>query len=249
MNKAAQGYELYKFLKTKSGFILGVLMWFAGFYFSKLGFTRYLDLPENHPLGYLLGATITWLQISLNEGTNNHPTLYVSGILSYVYGIFTNWMGLLSFQLVFFSNGLIYALENSLTETIIRVILTFVLGVLFEVLPEHMITYGLFGESYAGDVLRSLSKGITWFRKNGQKPAVSFKQPVRSERTERSSFMNKRSPSSLNNVEQRVQAYVERYRSQNSGKIPSYNLIVQNTPLTSKAQVKPILDKLGSIER
>ena len=238
--RKTNGKEIYVFLKTKSGIILGALLWVAGYNFSRLGFTRYLGIPESHWLGYLLGVVVTWLQGSLNEGTNNHPTLYVSGILSYVYGIFTNIMGLMAFQLVFFQAGIISTVLSEPFEASMRIILTVVLGVLFEVLPEHMITYGLFGESYAGDLLRSVAKGIKI--KNGKTVTnFGFKNvPVHSSVPEHSKPIPQRKPLP---DERSILLWIEQEYHKNNKNMPSYSRIVKNTSLTSTSKVKPYVER------
>jgi len=168
MNRRLNGPDIWRKGKRVSGVILGGLVWWMGYGFSRGGFEYFLDLPKDHWMGFVLGIVVTWLQINLNEGLKDQPMLFVSGILSYLYGFFTNWLGLFAFQSKFFLVGVFTAFEANPFEWFTRVVLTIVIGILLDALPEHMITFGLFGESYAGDLLKSLFQG-TKIRNNGQK--------------------------------------------------------------------------------
>ena len=116
------GPELWRKAKKGSGVILGGLLWWAGYMFSRGGFEAFLDLPKDHWLGFLMGIVVTWLQLNLNEGSYKHPTLFYSGLSSYIYGFFTNWFGLFLFQANFFGDNILATFISHPVEWVIRVV-------------------------------------------------------------------------------------------------------------------------------
>ena len=238
MNKSQEKYLLV--IRLLAFGVVGFL-WYLSIIWSADGFS--INDPELHWIGIGLALSVTVVQLVFNRGSAN-PTIFLVGLSAYIYGFATNFIGISKVI------GLDFTTTN-FTQNAFGFIISgmgvFALSLIVEAAPESFLLWALYPkEQTPGDFISSLAGGIKLPKKNGKPSNFGFQNvPVRSNVSEQP----KRSPVSLNNVEQRVQAYVERYRSQNKGKIPSYNLIVQNTPLTSKAQVKPILDKLGSIER
>lgn len=235
--------EVWKKFKRITGIILGAFIWWAGFSFSRSGFERFLDLPAGHWLGILLGISVTWLQLNLNEGLREHPTLFYSGIGSYIYGFFTNWYGLFAFQTAFFSAGLYEAFLNSPFECLMRIGLTIVVGIGFDLVPEPMITFGLFGRAHSSDLLRSLAQGVNFSWKNNRKNVTFFPdsanitsnfEPVRN--FEHENDKNKRTNKQTNNpfvslnwesipgVQRKILSFAKRHFDR-TGQIPGPTLV------------------------
>ncbi len=112
---------------------VAVLLWFISVQFSVDGFA--FILPKYRWMGYLLALSITVIELVFNEeGMKHSLTVVAIGILSYLYGIVTNIIG-------------IWAAQGSQDASANPIILMFpvVLGFFLEVAPEPLFIWGLLG--------------------------------------------------------------------------------------------------------
>ncbi len=112
---------------------VAVLLWFISVQFSVDGFG--FILPKYKWMGYLLALSITVIELVFNEeGMQHSLTVVAIGILSYLYGIVTNVLGIWQAQ------GGGDAGQNPLI-----LLFPVVLGFFLEVAPEPLFIWGLLG--------------------------------------------------------------------------------------------------------
>src|ERR671939_546845 len=76
---------------------VAVLLWFMSVQFSVDGFA--FILPKYKWMGYLLAIAVTVIELVFNEeGMNHSLTVVAVGLLSYLYGIITNIIGIWTAQ-------------------------------------------------------------------------------------------------------------------------------------------------------
>ena len=112
---------------------VAVLLWFMSVQFSVDGFG--FILPKYKWMGYLLALSITVIELVFNEeGMKHSLTVVAIGILSYLYGIMTNIIGIWAAQ------GAPDAGQNPIV-----MLFPVVLGFFLEVAPEPLFIWGLLG--------------------------------------------------------------------------------------------------------
>ena len=112
-------------------------LWVASMKFSVAGFA--LTMPGYEWLGVLLAVSVTVLELIFNERPPN-LTLYVFGLLAYVYSIATNFAGLQH------ARGAADALPNSLMGVLQpRFLLMAGLAAALDIVPEPLFLWGLHG--------------------------------------------------------------------------------------------------------
>lgn len=112
---------------------VAILLWFISVQFSVDGFN--FVLPKYKWMGYLLALSITVIELVFNEeGLQHSLTVTAIGLLSYLYGIVTNIIGIWAAQ------GGPNASENPLV-----LLFPVVLGFFLEVAPEPLLIWGLLG--------------------------------------------------------------------------------------------------------
>ena len=112
---------------------VAVLLWFISVQFSVDGFS--FILPKYKWMGYMLALSITVIELVFNEeGMKHSLTVVAIGMLSYLYGIVTNVIG-------------IWVAQGSADASGNPVVLLFpvVLGFFLEVAPEPLFIWGLLG--------------------------------------------------------------------------------------------------------
>ncbi len=112
---------------------VAVLLWFISVQFSVDGFN--FILPKYKWMGYLLALSITVIELVFNEeGMQHSLTVVAIGLLSYLYGIMTNIIG-------------IWVAQGSPDATANPLMLLFpvILGFFLEVAPEPLMLWGLLG--------------------------------------------------------------------------------------------------------
>lgn len=122
---------------------VAVLLWFISVQFSVDGFN--FVLPRYAWVGYILALSVTIIELVFNEeGMNHSLTLVAVGLLSYLYGVVTNIIG-------------IWAAQGSpdLHGNPLALVFPLVLGFFLEVAPEPLFVWGLLGTG-ARDLLGNL---------------------------------------------------------------------------------------------
>ncbi len=125
---------------------VAILLWFMSVQFSVDGFN--FVLPRYQWMGYLLALSVTAIELVFNEeGMQHSLTVVAIGILSYVYGIVTNIIG-------------IWAAQGSpdVSSNPLLILFPVILGFFLEVAPEPLFLWGLLGTG-ARDVLGHLFGG------------------------------------------------------------------------------------------
>ncbi len=112
---------------------VAILLWFMSVQFSVDGFN--FILPRYKWMGYLLALSVTVIELVFNEeGMKHSLTVVAIGLLSYLYGIMTNIIG-------------IWAAQGSPDASTNPLLLLFpvILGFFLEVAPEPLFLWGLLG--------------------------------------------------------------------------------------------------------
>jgi hypothetical protein len=122
---------------------VAILLWFISVQFSVDGFG--FILPKYKWMGYLLALSITVIELVFNEeGMSHSLTVVAIGLLSYLYGIVTNVIG------IWVAQG-----SPDPSGNPFMMIFPIVLGFFLEVAPEPLFMWGLLGTS-ARDLLGHL---------------------------------------------------------------------------------------------
>ncbi len=125
---------------------VAILLWFISVQFSVDGFN--FILPRYKWMGYLLALSVTVIELVFNEeGMQHSLTVVAIGLLSYLYGIMTNIIG-------------IWAAQGSpdLNASPLMLLFPVILGFFLEVAPEPLFLWGLLGTGMR-DVLGHLFGG------------------------------------------------------------------------------------------
>ncbi len=112
---------------------VAILLWFISVQFSVDGFN--FILPRYKWMGYLLALSVTVIELVFNEeGMKHSLTVVAIGLLSYLYGIMTNIIG-------------IWVAQGSPDGSNNPIVLMFpvILGFFLEVAPEPLFLWGLLG--------------------------------------------------------------------------------------------------------
>lgn len=129
---------------------VAILLWFISVQFSVDGF-RFI-LPKYQWMGYLLALSITVIELVFNEeGMQHSLTLAAIGLLSYLYGIVTNIIG------IWVAQG-----ASNLAENPVQLLFPVVLGFFLEVAPEPLMIWGLLGtgmRDLLGNLFGSTDRG------------------------------------------------------------------------------------------
>ncbi len=122
---------------------VAILLWFMSVQFSVDGFN--FILPRYKWMGYLLALSVTVIELVFNEeGMSHSLTVVAIGILSYLYGIVTNIVGIWAAQ------G-----NPDVANNPLLILFPVILGFFLEVAPEPLFLWGLLGTG-ARDVLGHL---------------------------------------------------------------------------------------------
>ena len=211
-------------------------LWYLSIIWSADGFS--INDPDLRWIGVGLALSITVVQLVFNRGSAN-PTIFLVGLAAYMYGFATNFLGIsevigLQFTSANFAENPLGFVASGLGVV--------ALSLIVEAAPESFLLWALYPkEQSPGDFISTLFRGIT-LPKNGRSKPFS-------ERSEPKQTFNRSQGVQMNGTEGKVFSYIERFRSQNNGKDPSYAQVVQNTPLKSKGAVKSYFDKLNTLKR
>ncbi|HZQ11107.1 MAG TPA: hypothetical protein VFD70_31340 [Anaerolineae bacterium] len=112
---------------------VAIILWFISVQFSANGFN--FVLPRYAWVGYVLAISVTVIELVFNEeGMNHSLTIVAIGLLSYLYGIVTNIVGIWSAQ------G-----SPDFASNPISLVFPVVLGLFLEIAPEPLLLWGLVG--------------------------------------------------------------------------------------------------------
>lgn len=119
-------------------------LWMVSVNFSYEGFN--FEVPDMSWMAIVLSLAVTVLQLVWSKlGASANMTLMIGGLLAYIYGIYTNVMGITQAQS---ATG-----EGNVTKYVFPILL----AVILEIMPEPMFVWGLTGLSeFGGDFLSNL---------------------------------------------------------------------------------------------
>lgn len=140
---SAERYEVLLRLIAAAG---AIGAWWFSINFSVDGFR--FELEGYDGLGWLLGAIVTITQLAYNHEGNKNMTIAVVGIAAYLYGIYTNVLGISLAQGnpgIVFDWGLLFPLF---------------VGMFIEILPESFLVWALTGDSTLADFFDNLRSGV-----------------------------------------------------------------------------------------
>jgi hypothetical protein len=136
----------YKIMLRIVAAVIAMMLWTISVYFSQDGFS--IAVPNLAWVGWVLALCVTGIEMIWNsEGFSHNITILVVGIAAYVYGIWTNVIGVLGAQ----GNELSF---SNLEHLIFPVIL----GIFLEITPEPLLVWAVVGFG-AEDLLSHLFGG------------------------------------------------------------------------------------------
>lgn len=220
-------------------FCISAFLWILSINWSADGFS--IDNAELYWIGIGLALSVTGAELLFNRGSAN-PTIFMVGLAAYIFGFVTNFLGISAAVGINFSEFATNPLKVAAASIGVAA-----LSVIVEAAPESFLLWALYPkEKTPGDFISTLLGGSGMFKtKNVPPRSNSF---VRSDVPFPSVSVPERSNVPVQNTqkqesntvfgpEQEVNRYVQRYKSKNKGKTPSYREIVKNTSLTSTSQV------------
>lgn len=147
------GDDLYGKIIRGSGVLLAIGLWVISMRFSVSGFQ--IASQEDAWVGWVLGLTVTYLQILFNRGAKNQ-TIYYAGILAYVYGLTTNLVGIMALRGNSFT---VQWLREDWVSFVLQLTIVIAIAAAVEILPEHMFINSLRDSDEDGDFVGSLRRG------------------------------------------------------------------------------------------
>ncbi len=128
---------------------VAVVLWFVSVQFSVDGFD--FVLPRYRWMGYVLALCVTVIELVFNEeGLNHSLTVVAIGLLSYLYGVATNVIG------IWVAQG-----SPDIAANPFVLMFPFVLGFFVEVAPPVLFVWGLIGtgaRDFLGHIFAGQSK-------------------------------------------------------------------------------------------
>jgi hypothetical protein len=132
-----------------AAFFVSIAIWWVSINFSTQGFN--LEVANMAWIGWVLGICVTVIEIVFNKpGINRNVTLWVIGLMAYVYGMYTNVIG-------------IWAAQGSLPG-IKAWIFPGILGSVLEWIPEVLFVWAILGVvtsegDFLGNIIKMFSGG------------------------------------------------------------------------------------------
>lgn len=156
----------YTQLIRLTAILVALLLWFMSVQFSVDGFN--FVLPKYQWMGYLLALAVTALELVFNEeGMRHSLTLVTVGLLSYLYGIITNVIG------VWVAQGSPDPLNNPLA-----IVFPALLGFFLEVSPEPLLVWGLIGSGVRDVLAHLMGDSYRDVRRRERLPDDSLRGPT-----------------------------------------------------------------------
>ena len=135
--------EKYQSVVRLIAIATAIILWTIGIIFSTDGFS--FIVPKYSWMGGILAVVVTCLEIILNERGDKHTlSIFLAGIGSYAFDIYTNVAGIL------ISQG-----NPNISANPLLVVFPILLGCALAIIPEPLLLYGLLGNS-TRDILRHL---------------------------------------------------------------------------------------------
>lgn len=131
--------------KHKIAAVAAIVAWGLSIMFSQEGFA--LSSPKGAWMGWALAGIITAVELVFNTSTSKmSQTLVLTGLLCYLYGIWTNITGFWDYQHPDVS-FVIFSTQS---------ILSLLVGTVLEILPEPLFMWAV-GTAFEGDFIGNLS--------------------------------------------------------------------------------------------
>ena len=123
------------------GLLAAGALWCLSVYFSTQGFGFQMG-NDMAWVGIVLALVMTVLQIIWNhEAKNANITIFIVGLLSYIYGIWANIVGILGLHQETGTKALVFAV---------------LLGLFVEIVPEPILVWSITGEWSTGDFISNI---------------------------------------------------------------------------------------------
>jgi hypothetical protein len=230
INMSKNQQEMYTLILRGATFCVVAFLWYLSVIWSADGFS--INDPELRWIGIGLALSVTISQLVFNRGSAN-PTIFLVGLAAYAYGFATNFIGISKVI------GTEFTMENLNANPfgfIISGLGVLALSLIVEAAPESFLLWALYPrEQSPGDFISSLFKGANLPNRKRSGVPRSVPTNVRN--------IPERSKQPVLSYEQPVFIWIDKYRRENGDRMPSYDKIVQNTPLSSKSMVKPYIKK------
>lgn len=145
--------------------VAGIILLFMSMLFSANGLGFVIDNRGAVAAGWAFAVVFTIIEFVFNEeGTNHNFTIVIMGFLCYVYGITTNFIGLMAWSGITNMDSI----WDVAAQNPFRIIVPAVLSLVLELGAEPLILWGLTGE--AKDFLSGLLGNVGVKRKSGGVP-------------------------------------------------------------------------------
>lgn len=130
----------YRLIKRWLAAIIAIALWVASINFSLDGFDGGMgtNVGKLGWVGWTLAALVTIMELVWNTpGARSNTTIFATGVLCYMYGIYTNVAGF-------------YFMQGNTWETFkaepITILFPFLVGLLCEVVPEVLLVWAVLGD-------------------------------------------------------------------------------------------------------
>ncbi len=146
--------------------IISLVLLLLSIKFSIAGFGDGVNQKDQW-IGIVLAITVNGIELVWNGmGSKTNLTLWAAGMLAYLYGIYTNVVG------IFFWQG--HNFEQGMAQPWLF-IFPIIVGLFLEIVPEPLFIWGLTGKHNDGDFLSNLF-GNNMIPKPDKKPSQSTQQ-------------------------------------------------------------------------
>lgn len=149
-------------LRTLS-LLAGIVFLFLSIMFSANGLGFSVENRFAVLIGWIIGITFTVVEFVFNEEGVKHTSIMIilMGIFCYIYGIYTNIVGLLAWS------GIpdIDAMATTVEQNPLKLVIPIVLALIFELGAEPLILWGLTGTGK--DFLNGIMNMVPTSKKNG----------------------------------------------------------------------------------
>lgn len=154
-NQKEPEHDGYYALKRLAAVLCAFALWGVSAYFSVTGLG--FKAPSLFWVGVVLSVGITVIEMVFNEeGLKHGLTIVVAALAAYAYGVYTNVVGVMAAQGLTTLAGVDY----------FTVAFTIGLGVMLEIVPEAMFTWGVTGMK-GKDFLSNLIPEVSFGGKKG----------------------------------------------------------------------------------
>lgn len=186
-------FDIYDLLLLVAGLAVAGGLWYAGMIWSVDGFE--IAASDRSWIGWLLGFTVTYLEILFNRGSKNE-TLWWFGVASYGYGFATNIVGIIGARAE-------TAMSGNWWDIVLNILIIAFMASIVEWVPEHIVVRLLRADKEKeSDFASEFRKGVKRFFPD-RKPHGKQQQPQQPSRNQGHNQGNQRGNDNRNRNEPR----------------------------------------------